>query len=152
MRLFLFFFLIFFASPAYGQSTSEYTQMKGKDLRAVYNDTLVLSEYRTFKGIHNKTYDHKEFHHADGTTDYTEIGSETEKGLWQIIGGDKICYRYPETQEFPQTYCFFVYRQDKCYYQYDLSAMTIHGPRSWDLWVSRFVRKGDGGVCGEPTS
>lgn len=140
------------ALPAYGQISSEYKQVKGDDLQAVFNNTLVFSEYHNFKGINNKTYDFTEFHFEDGTTDYTEIGSKTEKGKWKIIGGDKICYKYPRTEAFPETYCFFIYQQDKCYYQYDISAMTIRGPRSWDLWTARFVRKGDGGICGEPVS
>ena len=137
---------------AVAQTKSTYHQVTGEDLRAVFADAMILSEYRSFKGINKKSYDFKEYHFADGTTDYTEKGSKTEKGRWDIIGDDKICYKYPTTQAFPQTYCFFVFRQGKCYYQYGVSEMTIYGPRSYDLWVSRFVRKGDGGVCGEAIS
>ncbi len=150
--LIIIYLAIMLASTAHGQTKSQYRQLKNADLRGVFNESMILSEYRTFKGINNKTYDFKEFHHANGTTDYTEIGSKTEAGLWDIIGGDKVCYKYPTTEKFPETYCFFVYQQGKCYYQYALSAMTIHGPRSWDLWTSRFVRQGDGGMCAAAVS
>lgn len=128
----------------------DHTQVKGDALRAVFDNTKVLSEYRNFKGIHENGYDFTEFHHRNGTTSYTEIGAKTERGLWKIIGEDKICYTYPNTDAFTQTYCFFVYQQDKCYYNYSLNAMTIHGPRNWSLWTSRFVREGDGGSCADP--
>lgn len=125
-------------------------QLKGDELRAVFNNTKVLSEYRDFKGIHENGYDFTEFHHENGTTNYTEIGAKTEQGLWKIIGEDKVCYKYPNTDAFTQTYCFFVYQQDKCYYNYSLNAMTIHGPKRWDMWTSRFVREGSGGSCADP--
>lgn len=152
MRHFLIILAVLLSASANAQTKSKYVQIKGDELHAVFNNTMVFSEYHDFKGINNKTYSFTEFHSEDGTTDYTEIGSKTEKGRWKIIGGEKICYKYPKTRAFPRTYCFFIYEQNKCYYQYDISAMTIRGPRSWNRWTARFVRKGDGGVCGEAVS
>ncbi len=157
MRILIFLALILLTAAsgqkqAQAQTSNTYTQMKDAELRAVFHETMVLSEYRTFKGINDKSYDFTEYHHGDGSTDYIEKGSKSEKGRWNIVGSDKICYRYPTTDAFSQTYCFFIYRQGKCYYQYGLTEMTIYGPRSWDLWVSRFVRKGEGGVCGDALS
>lgn len=143
------FMLSIFPSLAWAADANSHNQMKGEALREVFQDTMALSEYRNHKGFHKKGYDFTEFHHANGTTDYTEVGAKTDKGLWKIIGNDKVCYRYPSSPNPNSTHCFFVYKQGKCYYNFGIGSMTLNGPRSWDLWISRFVRKGSGGSCGD---
>ena len=135
-------------SWALADSKGGYQQMKGDDLRAVFHETTMVGEYRNFRNM-TQTFNYTEFHDEDGTTDYIE-GQYREDGIWNIVGEDKICYRYPGSDYYNRVYCFFVYRLDKCYYKYSLSAMTVKGPRSWDLWTSRAIRKGAGGTCGEP--
>ncbi|PHR58697.1 MAG: hypothetical protein COA43_10620 [Robiginitomaculum sp.] len=123
-------------------------QLKGEELRAVFTDTTILSEYQIFKGMHKKGYDFIEHHNADGTTHYTENGAPLEQGLWKIIGGDRICYQYPASPVPNQKHCFFIFQDGKCYYNFALQNMTPSGPKNWDHWWARFVRKGDGGQCG----
>jgi hypothetical protein len=128
-----------------------YEQIKGNALNALFMETTVLSEYqRIGTGIQNDKF--TETHHANGDTDYQEFGTPKIKGSWQIVGEDKICYRYAGNQVFTQTYCFFVFKSGSCYYNFGASEMSLIGPYNWDLWTSRFVRKGDGGSCNEPVS
>ena len=125
-------------------------QLKGAALKAVFNDTLMIGEYRLYRDV-THTYNYTEFHHADGTTDYVE-GKKKLDGRWKIIGDDKVCYKYPHSDYYNATYCFFVFKQGKCYYKFSLSQMTLHGPRDWNRWSSRAVRKGEGGSCGDQVS
>jgi len=125
-------------------------QMKGDDLRFVFNQTMMIGEYREYRDI-TRTYNYTEFHFKDGTTDYIE-GRKSEDGRWKIIGDDKICYKYPKSQYYTQTYCFFVFKSDGCYYKFAPRNMTLRGPRNWDRWSSRAIRKSSGGTCDEPVS
>lgn len=159
-------FMVLCVAPcAYGQErttkpakepASKLTQIQGKALRDTFLEATIYSEYRRHKGMHNKSFDFTEHHNTNGTTDYTELGSPTEQGIWNIIGDNKICYRYPASEHPQRIHCFFIFKDGKCYYNYAASAMrpimkqnTIQfQPRSWDRWIARFVRKGDGGSCG----
>jgi hypothetical protein len=137
-------------NSANAESSASYTQMLGEELNAVFNETTMVGEYRTYRTL-TETFDYSEFHFADGSTDYTE-GKRTEKGIWSLVGEDKICYRYPGSEYYNQTYCFFVYESEGCFYKYSLVNMTLRGPRSWDAWSSRAIRKGSGATCAAPTS
>ena len=130
-----------------------FIQMKGEDLRAVFSDTMMIGEYRNYRDI-TRTYNYTEDHHADGTTDYVE-GRKKEDGRWKVIGDDKVCYKYPNSRYYTRTYCFFVYDDDGCYYKFAPSDMTLkRGPKNWDRWSSRAVRKGakgsSAGSCDAP--
>ncbi|MEE9272331.1 MAG: hypothetical protein V3U57_03565 [Robiginitomaculum sp.] len=131
--------------------TSEYSQMKGKALQDVFKNTKMLGEYKRYRKD-TQTFSYTEFHNKNGTTDYKEGKSANEPGVWKLIGDDKVCYKYPKSKRNTKTYCFFVYKFDKCYYKYSLGQMTLRGPRNWDDWSSRAVRKGDGGSCATPLS
>ncbi len=123
--------------------------IKGKDLRALFLEKTVIGEYNEpGGGIKNDKF--SEYHHPDGTSTYTELGQPDEKGLWTIVGEDKICYRYPGNKVFNKTYCFFVFKREDCYYNYSPGAMSLKGPRNKDWWTSRFVIKGEGGSCEAP--
>lgn len=130
--------------------TTAYTQMKDAALKAVFSETKMIGEYRHYRGD-TKTYNYTEFHHEDGTSDYFE-GASKEDGLWDIVGGDKVCYRYPKSKTHRRTYCFMVFENKGCYYKYSAYDMTPTGPRGWDLWSSRAVRAGSGKTCAEPIS
>lgn len=147
----LFIPVMFLHSLGFAQIKTDegFEQQKGKVLLNVLKDTTILSEYRNFKGMKNKSYDFTELHNADGTTNYTERGSDQESGLWKIIGGDKVCYQYPNSPRPNEKHCFFVYKQGQCYYNYSRRAMSPQGPINYDYWTSRFVRKGSGGTCGD---
>ena len=134
-------------SAAIAGEDSGYSQVKGKkQLRALFEGRTAISEYREEGGgIEGELY--TELHNSDGTTDYIEKGTKGMIGLWSIIGDDKICYKYPDSAQFTQTYCFVVYENDSCYYNYGTSAMSYTGPYDWDLWTSRFVIRGEGGSC-----
>ncbi len=123
-------------------------QIKGDALIALLTDKTVISEYKDGDGG-IKDYRFTEHHFKDGTTDYIELGHAAEKGLWNIIGGDKVCYKYPGNKIFTGTYCFFVYKIEDCYYNYHRRAMGLNGPRNTDWWTSRFIIKGEGGSCDE---
>lgn len=127
-----------------------FKQLLGDDLKAIFNDTMMIGEYRAYRDK-TKTNDYTEFHYKDGSTDYKE-GPQNERGIWNIVGQDKICYRYPESAFYTQTYCFFVYEAEGCYYKYSLQAMGLGGPRSYDYWSSRAFRKGSGKSCTAPIS
>jgi hypothetical protein len=135
--------------PAHANNVGSGAQLKGDDLRAVFSDTVMVGEYQEYRGT-TRTYNYTESHHADGTTDYVE-GRKKEDGRWKIIGDDKICYKYPRSRYYTQTYCFFVFDVEGCYYKFTLQNMTLNrGPKNWDRWSSRAVRKGAGGSCGAP--
>ncbi len=110
----------------------------------------MIGEYSDFRD-RTQTYQYTEFHHQDGTTNYIE-GGKAENGEWRIVGGDKVCYRYPQSKVYTGIYCFYVYKNDKCYYKYSPRNMGLKGPRDFDKWSSRAIRKGEGGTCAEPVS
>lgn len=144
--------LVFFglASAASADSIVENKQMKGDSLKAVFNETTMIGEYRAYR-VKTETYNYTEFHYEDGSTDYVE-GGRTEKGVWTLVGDDKICYRYPGSEYYSQTYCFFVFNVNGCYYKFSLAQMTLRGPRNWNRWSSRAIRKGSGKSCAAPIS
>jgi len=144
------FLSIAFGSVAFANNDAEYKQMLGDDLKAVFNNTMMIGEYRAVRD-HSKTNNYTEFHFDDGSTDYIE-GPQKEKGIWNLVGPDKVCYRYPESSSYTQTYCFFVYEDNGCYYKYSLQAMGLNGPRNYDYWSSRAIRKGSGKTCAAPIS
>lgn len=138
------------AVNAFGDEPAPSKYLTGDALRQVFENTTMKGEYRIFRDK-TRTYQYTEFHSAKGTTDYRE-GKRVEPGLWKIIGEDKICYRYPKSDQYNSVYCFFVYNVEGCYYKFSPSAMTLKGPKNWDLWTSRAVRKGHGGTCDVPMS
>ena len=139
-----------FPQLASAENNAEYKQMLGDNLKAVFNETMMIGEYRAFRDK-TKTSNYSEFHYKDGSTDYKE-GDQKERGVWELVGPDKICYNYPESSYYQQKYCFFVYESEGCYYKYSLQSMSLSGPRSWDYWSSRAVRKGSGKSCAAPIS
>jgi len=148
IRFFPLVFLGILSGPALANQNDGTAQIKGEALRAVFNQTMMIGEYREFRDV-TRTYNYTEFHYQDGTTDYIE-GRKNENGRWKIIGEDKICYTYPKSKYYTGTYCFFVFISDGCYYKFAPRNMTLRGPRNWDKWSSRAIRKGSGGSCAEP--
>jgi len=141
--------MVALAVPARANNIGASLQVTGDDLRAVFSDTTMVGEYQEYRDI-TRTYNYAETHHADGTTDYVE-GRKKEDGRWNIIGEDKICYKYPRSRYYTRTYCFFVFNVENCYYKFTPQEMTIKsGPKNWDRWSSRAVRKGAGGSCDAP--
>ena len=122
--------------------------IKGDDLKALFEGHIAVSEYQY--GTGKVDYRFEEYHDPDGSVTYIENGAEPVMGNWKIIGGDKICYTYKNDPVLKGPYCFFVYQDDKCYYNFQIGAMTVYGPRSKGLWTSRFIIKGNGGSCGPP--
>ncbi len=99
-----------------------------------------------------KTYNFSEFHHPDGTTDYVE-GPVKSRGIWYTLGKHKICYKYPNDANMGTGIsCFWVYKQDTCYYSYGIDAMSLNGPRRFEDWGARWIIKNTGGSCDEPVS
>ena len=145
-------FSVFITASAFADEAEKknYQQVKGKALRAIFDDTMLLGEYRDFRDI-TKTFSYTEFHFKNGTSDYIE-GDSRDKGIWKIVGDDKICYNYPDSENYKYTYCFIVYDLEGCYYKYSVGSMTYYGPRTWDGWTSRAVRKGSGKSCAPPVS
>ena len=150
------------STPSYGENQPQeqrlFLPVTGDALNSVFSDTMMLGEYREFRDL-SKSYEYSEHHFKNGTTNYKEGGQKPQKGLWKIIGGDKICYRYPDSENYKQVYCFLVYNMQGCYYKYSPYDMVIDRqnpgsfrPRNWDMWTSRAVRKGSGANCAEPTS
>jgi hypothetical protein len=138
------------SAPAFADD-SNWRQIEGEELHKTFDNTTVIGEYRSNRGG-IEHYRFKEIHKQDGTTDYIEQGAKTVIGKWQIVGEDKICYRYEGNAVFNQTYCFFIYKFGTCYYNFSINAMSINGPLNWDWWTSRFIRKGEGGTCDVPVS
>ena len=134
------------ANAAHADEQNTYKRITGDDLQGIYSGQTMIGEYVTRKGG-IKHYKFTEYHRPNGKTDYIETGADTVKGEWKVIGGDKICYTYPGNTTFNQTYCFFVYENDGCYYSYAFAQMTLKGPMSWDYWTSRAVSKGSGASC-----
>lgn len=137
------------AGIANANNSNNFTQMKGAELRAVFSDTMMVGEYREYRDI-TRTYNYTEHHYKNGTTDYVE-GRKKEDGRWNIIGNEKICYKYPGSRYYSRTYCFFVFNVEGCYYKFTVANMTLkRRPKNWDRWSSRAVRRGAGGSCDAP--
>lgn len=141
---------IIMAAPARAENETGFKQMLGDDLRAVFNETMMIGEYRAYRD-NTQTNNYTEYHFKDGSTDYKE-GPQKERGVWTLVGADKICYRYPDSDFYKQTYCFFVYESEGCYYKYSRQVMGLNGPKNYGYWSSRAVRKGSGQTCAAPIS
>jgi len=128
-----------------------YTPITTEQLKTMLRGNTITGEYR-FMRERTKTYNFSEHHHADGTTDYVE-GPVKAKGVWYTLGQHKICYKYPNDPNMGNgTSCFWVYKQDTCYYGYGIDAMSLKGPRRFEDWGARWIVKGSGGTCDEPVS
>jgi len=150
------------AAPAFagngardGAETKKYSAVTADQFNKMLPGHTITGEYR-FMRERTKTYTFSEAHHADGTTDYKE-GPVKSKGIWYTLsrrgGNHKICYKYPNDPNMgPQTSCFWVYKQDTCYYGYSIETMTLKGPRNFEDWSARWVVKGSGGTCDAPIS
>ena len=143
-------FLLGFSAPSFADD-SEWRQIKGEELHKTFDKTTVVGEYRSDRGG-IEHFKFKEIHKPYGTTDYIEQGAETVIGKYEIVGDDKICYRYEGNEVFNRTYCFFIYKNGSCYYNFSRNAMSLKGPLNWDWWTSRFIRNGEGGTCAPPVS
>lgn len=127
----------------------KHTPLTAKQLQEMLPGNTIIGEYRQMRE-RTKTYNFSEKHHKDGSTDYTE-GPVKAKGIWYTLGKYKICYKYPNDENMgPQISCFWVYKQDTCYYGYGIGNMTLKGPRSYDDWSARWIVKGSGGSCDAP--
>ncbi len=147
-RWFIYFsvLMLLLAPSANAGTKPGYEQITGTALTALLTDKTVISEYKDSQGG-IKDFRFTEHHFKNGTTDYIELGHPAEQGIWNIIGGDKVCYKYPGNKIFTGTYCFFVFKIEDCYYNYHRRAMGLNGPRHQDWWTSRFIIKGEGGSC-----
>jgi len=142
-------FAFIFAVPALAGEGTNFKPIKDKDLVRAMTGAMMLSEYLDHG---DDIIDFTELHNKDGSTDYTPKGKPLEKGTWDIVGGDKICYRYPDSNEHPGPYCYVIYLREGCYYSYSVARMTHNGPRDWDNWSYRAVEKGSGNSCAVPVS
>jgi len=134
-----------------GADQKEYAPLSSKQFNKILPGNTITGEYRQMRE-RTKTYNFSEKHHKDGTTDYKE-GPIKSKGIWYTLGERKICYKYPNDPNMgPQISCFWVYKQDTCYYGYGINNMTLKGPRSFDDWSARWVVKGSGGNCDAPVT
>lgn len=139
------------ASAADTSDNKEYTPMTAEQFQKMLPGNTITGEYRQMRE-RTKTYNFSEIHHKDGTTNYAE-GPIRSKGIWYTLGNQKICYQYPDDENMGAgTSCFFVYKQDTCYYGYSIRVMTLKGPRRFEDWSARWVVKGSGGTCDAPIS
>jgi len=128
-----------------------YAPIPGEKIKQLLTGKTIVGEYR-FMRERTKTYNFSEVHHKDGSTDYVE-GPITSKGVWYTLGTHKICYKYPDDPNMGAGIsCFWVYKQDTCYYSYGRDAMSLKGPRAFEDWSARWIIKGSGGSCDEPVS
>ena len=146
--------LTFTAGTANANETSDskkYAPITAEQFQKMLPGNTITGEYRQMRE-RTKTYNFSESHHKDGTTDYAE-GPIRAKGVWYTLGKQKICYRYPNDANMGDGIsCFWVYKQDTCYYGYGIGAMTLKGPRRFEDWSARWVVKGSGGTCDAPIS
>ncbi len=143
--------LILFTANTVSAGEKKYTPLTNKQLNKMLPGSTITGEYRQMRE-RTKTYNFSEKHYKNGTTDYTE-GTIKAKGIWYTLGKHKICYKYPNDENMgPQINCFWVYKQDTCYYGYGIGAMTLKGPRNYNDWSARWIVKGSGGTCDAPVS
>ena len=138
--------LTFAAVPA---SAGEFTQITKEKYNELLPGHAIKGEYR-FMRARTETYRFKEFHNADGSTNYVE-GDIKATGQWFTVGAQKICYKYPGHPEMGGgTSCFWVYLSEGCYYGYGITEMTLSGPRDYEDWSARWVIEGSGQTCAAP--
>lgn len=152
--LFIALSILFINFPASAQTSDtpahEYTPLMKGDYKTLLTGKTITGEYRYLRE-QTKTYDFSETHFADGTTDYRE-GQIRSKGIWYVLGEQKICYKYPNDKNMGDgTTCVWVYKSENCYYGYSLNQMSLNGPRNYDNWMARWVIKGSGGYCAAAT-
>ena len=128
-----------------GEPAQTFKPLTGEALKAAYSGAMMVGEFRKYyKSLDTNEYTEK--HYENGTTDYT-VGPRFLNGEWEIKGGDKLCYKYPNSEKLTRTYCFAVYEFDGCYYKYPLRNMAAGGPINWDNWSTRAAREGSGSAC-----
>ncbi len=138
-------------TPIAGAVEKNYAPIPSEKIRQILGGKTIIGEYR-FMRERTKTYNFSEVHHQDGSTDYVE-GPVKSKGVWYTLGSHKICYKYPNDPNMGNGIsCFWVYRQDTCYYSYSRAVMGLQGPRRFEDWGARWIIKGSGGSCDEPVS
>ena len=134
-------------------SMDDYQPLTAEKMQTLLPGNTIKGEYR-FLRERTKTFNFRESHYANGTTDYIE-GPVRENGVWYTLGETKICYKYPDNPAM-RISCFWVYEnvesKSKCYYGYGIQGMTLKGPRNFDDWTARWVIEGTGGSCNEPVS
>lgn len=139
------------ASAEEADDSKKYAPITEKQFQKMLPGKTITGEYRQMRE-RTKTYNFSETHNKDGSTDYTE-GPVKAKGVWYTLGEQKICYKYPNDENMGAgTSCFWVYKQDTCYYGYGIAAMSLGGPRRFEDWSARWVVKGSGGTCDAPIS
>lgn len=137
--------LMVLALPGDAKDQPAYKPLTHDEYLELLPGKTIKGEYR-FMRQRTKTYQFQETHNADGTTDYKE-GPIRSKGIWYPLGKQKICYKYPGDPNMSGTSCWFVYNDDGCFYGYNISQMTLKGPRYFDNWGARWVIVGSGGTC-----
>ena len=138
--------LVVTAAAAENKAQNAYEAMTAEKFKKLLPGKTLLGEYRYMRE-RSKTYNFRETHHANGTTDYIE-GPIKSKGKWYTLSTHKICYTYPDDPDMGGNIsCFWVYNNDGCYYGYSRREMTLKGPRSYNDWSARWIIKGSGKSC-----
>ncbi len=151
LMIVLYFCTAITASAGEADNAKQYAPITAPQFQILLPGNTIIGEYRQMRE-RTKTYNFSEKHNKDGTTDYFE-GSLKSKGVWYTLGKQKICYKYPNDENMGAGIsCFWVYKQDTCYYGYGIAAMTLNGPRRFEDWSARWILKGSGGTCDAPIS
>lgn len=127
----------------------DFRQIKGDELLTMFNGKTVVGQYN-HKYYPDGALHFRETHNINGTTDYSDESGLTFKTKWNIIGGDKVCYTFVDSDG--ETHCFAFYLNDGCIYSYYAPFMIPNGPKSWGDWAFKSVIKGSGNSCAEPVS
>ena len=130
----------------------EFTKLTSEEIHKVLDKNTIVGHARNSVG-NTSPYTFSEEHFSDGTV--LVIAPKfnfKEKGVWYTLGDNKVCYKYPSSNDYPSATCIWVYEAKGCYYTYGLKRMTVSGPKDYDDWSGRWIIEGSGKSCAAPVS
>jgi len=132
-------------------STLGFRQVFGEELMASFLSRTMDGVYRDYEinmraGIAPTTY--TEFHHPNAVADYQQKGpiSFHIKGVY-TVKKDQICYAYDSPGKVVGNFCFYIFKQDSCYYQYYEPYGLPVTAEDFDQWSSMAYAVEDAGTC-----
>ncbi len=125
-------------------------QISGNDLLSIYQNQTVTGVFNSYiadirAGIPPERF--SEAHFENATTLYKQWGRHdySMRGVYSFKR-DEICYTY-KTDRWDGTYCFYVFKQDGCYYHFSVNRGFPVTQDDFKNWTSMGSIKEENKSC-----